>query len=313
MTAADEAVTGAVVARYLSPDALDDLSDAQIDQMLRAAPAVSVDVSGLMACLGQGAGGSLPSGRDVDSGALIWQSVAKWATFAALIIGLGVLLVVRPPAPSIPSASSEDAGNDEWQVDFPPPVFVGTPAVSVPGLVAPLGNPIIEQPPRMSLRLPTDARSNVALGKRVTASEPLPLEGQLDYATDGIRNSEAIVTLESGLQWVQIDLADSHEIYGIAVWHDYSTPTVYFDVVVAISNDPEFEQGVSIVFNNSRDGAAAENIGKGSDLPYVETNFGCVIEAGGVKGRYVRLYSDGCSQDIVNRYTEVEIYGRPVQ
>ena len=313
MTAADEAIIGAVVALHLPPEALGDLSDAQIDQMLRVAPAVSVDVSRLMAGLGRGAGGSLPSGRKVDSGLPIWQSVAKWATFAALIIGLGVLLVMRPPAPSIPSISNVDAGHGEWQVDFPPPVFVGTPAVNVPGLVDPSGNPIIEQRPRMSMRLPAEARSNVALGKRVTASEPLPLEGQLDYVTDGIRNSEAIVTLESGMQWVQIDLADSHEVYGVAVWHDYSTPTVYFDVVVAISNDPEFDQGVSIVFNNSREGAATENIGKGSDRPYFETNFGCVIETGGVNGRYVRLYSNGCSQDIVNRYTEVEIYGRPMR
>ena len=268
MTAADEAVTAEVVARYLPPHALSALSDAQIDNMLRAGPAVSVDVSGLMAGLGH-AGGSLPSGRNVDSAPPIWQSVIKWATFAALIIGLGVLLVMRPPAPSIPPLSSEDAGHDdEWPVDFPPPVFVGTPAVSVPGLVGPLGNPIIEQPPRMSLLLPDDARSNVALGKRVTASVPLPLEGQLDYVTDGIRDSEAIVTLESGRQWVQIDLAANHDVYGLAVWHDYSTPSVYFDVVVAISNDQEFEQGVSIIFNNSREAAASENIGKGSDLPY---------------------------------------------
>jgi hypothetical protein len=311
---ADEAITSAVVGRYLPPGELGALSDAQIDKMLSEASAVPVDVSGLMVGIEQGDSRGLPSGRDLGLGTPVWQRVAKWAAaVAALLIALVAVTIQQPSAPSSPSKSSEGAPHTEWQMDFPPPVFVGTPPVSVPGLTDPLGNPIAEQPPRLTLRLPADARSNVALGKRVSASDALPIEGELGDITDGVRSSEAIVTLESGMQWVQLDLDARHEIYGIALWHDYSTPAVYFDVVVEVSDDPDFEEGVSTVFNNSRDGVPSENIGKGSDLPYLETNYGCVLETSGVKGRYVRLYSNGCSQDIVNRYTEVEIYGRLAQ
>ncbi|MCB1094796.1 MAG: hypothetical protein KDN22_04370 [Verrucomicrobiae bacterium] len=313
MMTADDAITSAVVGRYLPPDELGAFSDAQIDKMLSEASAVPVDVAGLMAGIDQGGGSGLPSGRDLDPGTPVWQALAKWATVAALLIALGVVIVKLPSVPSSPSKTSKDVPHTEWQMDFPPPVFVGTPPVSVPGLTDPLGNPIAEQPPRMTLRLPADARSNVALGKRVSASDALPMEGELGDITDGVRSSEAIVTLDSGMQWVQLDLDARHEIYGIALWHDYSTPTVYFDVVVEISDDPDFEEGVLTVFNNSRDGVPSENIGKGSDLPYLETNYGCVLETSGVKGRYVRLYSNGCSQDIVNRYTEVEIYRRLAQ
>ena len=129
-------------------------------------------------------------------------------------------------------------------------------------------------------------------------------------ATDGVRGSDATVTLEPGLQWLQLDLAASHEIFGVVVWHDYSTPTVYSDVVVAISDDPEFKTDVTVVFNNSRHGHPASGIRPGDDPVYLETNYGRVIETDGVAGRYVRLYSNGCSQDIANRYIEIETYGR---
>jgi hypothetical protein len=51
-------------------------------------------------------------------------------------------------------------------------------------------------------------------------------------------------------------------------------------------------------------------MGAGTDNEYVETYEGKLIAVEGVKGRYVRLYSSGNTGDEMNRYVEVEIYGK---
>jgi hypothetical protein len=62
------------------------------------------------------------------------------------------------------------------------------------------------------------------------------------------------------------------------------------------------------VFNNDYDNSAG--LGVGEDLGYVETSEGKLIDAQGVEGRYVRLYSNGNHLDGENHYTEVEVFGK---
>lgn len=111
------------------------------------------------------------------------------------------------------------------------------------------------------------------------------------------------------LQWVQIDLEKSAEIFAIAVWHYHSQERAYKDVVVQISDDPAFKSGVKTVFNNDNDNSA--KLGKGDNKAYVETNLGKLMVVNPpVKGRYVRLYSNGNTSNDMNHYIEVEVFGR---
>jgi hypothetical protein len=48
----------------------------------------------------------------------------------------------------------------------------------------------------------------------------------------------------------------------------------------------------------------------GTDREFFETFEGKLINATGVKARYVRTYSKGSSESALNEYTEVEVYGR---
>ena len=115
--------------------------------------------------------------------------------------------------------------------------------------------------------------------------------------------------LAPGLQWVQIDLQQRAVIDAIALWHYPATPRVYHDVVVQVSDDPDFRTGVTTVFNNDYDNSSG--LGAGRDMEYVEDYRGRVIETGGAAGRYVRLYSAGNIDNDQNHYVEVEVYGRP--
>ena len=112
-----------------------------------------------------------------------------------------------------------------------------------------------------------------------------------------------------GLQWVQIDLEESAELHGIWLWHFHSQARAYHDVIVQISDDPEFKEGVTTLFNNDYDDSSG--LGKGGDNPYVETRFGKLVDAKGTKARYVRLYNAGNTSNSANHYIEVEVYGKP--
>ena len=45
----------------------------------------------------------------------------------------------------------------------------------------------------------------------------------------------------------------------------------------------------------------------------VETYEGKLINAKGVKARYLRFYSKGSTESALNEYTEIEVYGRPAK
>ncbi|MDR1498020.1 MAG: discoidin domain-containing protein [Puniceicoccales bacterium] len=151
--------------------------------------------------------------------------------------------------------------------------------------------------------------TNLAKNKPVTASDKTPIVGELTYVTDGDKQaSEGYeVELAAGPQWVQIDLEKVGEIYAIAIWHYHRQERAYKAVVVQISNDPTFKNGVTTVFN--ADFQNLHKFGAGSDKTYVESNLGKIVPVNAVKGRYVRLYSAGNTSDQSNHYVEVEVYG----
>jgi hypothetical protein len=155
---------------------------------------------------------------------------------------------------------------------------------------------------------------NIALGKPVTGSNPSPINGELQQITDGKKQAlnENEVTLRRGLQWVQIDLQGEYNLYAIVLWHDFTTAVVYRDVIVQVSDDPEFETGVHTLFNN--DQSNRSGLGAGTDREYFEnplTGEGKLVDAKGIKARYLRCYSHGSTDNALNTYIEVEAYGLP--
>lgn len=188
---------------------------------------------------------------------------------------------------------------------LPPPLFVGTPVpINVPNLEPPTKGK------RPDFYVPAGT-INLAARKKVMASDNNPDVGTLDMVTDGDKAGDegSWVELGPGKQWVEIDLARTANVYAILVWHFHSQARVYRDVVVQVSDDPNFRNGVTTVFNN--DFHNELGLGAGKDLNYIETYQGKLIDAKGVRGRYVRLYSNGNTANKLNHYIEVEVWGKP--
>ncbi len=227
---------------------------------------------------------------------------------------------VQPPAgttaePVLPSAGQkpEVAGQIQQEqlvpleIKLPKPQFVGTPTnLAVPNLEKPLGHP---RPPFLA---PAGTK-NVAFQKPVTSSDEQPTIGELSMVTDGDKDASegSYVELGPKVQYVTIDLKAIHTIYAIVVWHYHKQPVVYNDVIVQVADDPDFVSNVNTVFNNDVDNSAGRGVGK--DMSYIETAEGKLIDARGVQGRYVRLYSRGNNANELNHYIEVEVYGKPVK
>src|SRR3984885_4421149 len=188
---------------------------------------------------------------------------------------------------------------------LPPPLFVGTPVpINVPNLEPPIRGK------RPDFLVPAGT-INLAKNKKVSSSDDSPDVGTLDLVDDGDKAGDegSWVELGPGKQWVQIDLAKKANIYAVLVWHFHSQARVYRDVVVQVSDDPTFKSGVTTIFNN--DFHDDLGLGAGKDLNYIETYQGKLIDAKGVSGRYVRLYSNGNTANKLNHYIEVEVWGKP--
>ena len=180
---------------------------------------------------------------------------------------------------------------------LPDPLFVGTPVpITIPNL-----EPETKKWPDFQVPAGT---VNLAISNKVTASDNDPVVGTLDLVTDGDKAGDegSWVELGQGKQWVQIYLNKEADIYAVVVWHFHSQARVYRDVVVQVSDDPTFSKDVTTIYDNSA---------AGKDRPYVETYFGKLIDAKGVKGRYVRLSSNGNTTNKMNHYIEVEVWGKP--
>lgn len=165
--------------------------------------------------------------------------------------------------------------------------------------------------PQKEIQVP-DGVTNIALKKAVTSSDDFPMIGELTLVTDGNKDGAegCYVELMDGVQWVQIDLGKTSDIYAVAVWHFHSQERAYKDVIVQVSDDKDFKKGVATIYNNDHDNSA--KLGKGSDKAYIETNYGKLIDVSKapVKGRYVRLYSNGSTTNGSNHYIEVEVFGK---
>ena len=200
------------------------------------------------------------------------------------------------------SAAASSGGGMALTTDIPAEVIEGTPQ--------PIKVPNLEQAPSHAPTLMVPAGTTLlSAGKAVTASDDFPIIGELAYLTDGDKEGGEgyFVELMDGLQWVQIDLGAPAQLSAIWLWHYHSQARAYHDVIVQVSNDPEFKSGVTTLFNNDYDNSA--NMGKGSDKPYVETRFGKLVDAKGKEAQYLRLYSNGNTANDMNHYTEVEVYG----
>jgi len=149
---------------------------------------------------------------------------------------------------------------------------------------------------------------NLAEDKDVSSSDEDPSVGDLDLICDGDADGSEYVQLKKGLQWVQIDLESTKTLYATHIWHYHAQPRVYFDIVIQVSNDPDFVEGVTSVFNNDHDNSAG--LGKGKAQNYIEEYYGRSIDLKGVKGRYIRFYSKGNSADSSNHYVEIQVHGK---
>jgi hypothetical protein len=129
--------------------------------------------------------------------------------------------------------------------------------------------------------------------------------------TDGDKesNDNSFVELHRKTQWVQIDLERKFKLVAIVLWHAHNTFQVYHDIIVQVSDDPDFTQNVKTVYNNDQDNSSG--LGIGTDKEYFENYEGRLMDAKGVEGRYVRLYSKGSTYSALNRYTEVEVWALP--
>jgi hypothetical protein len=158
-----------------------------------------------------------------------------------------------------------------------------------------------------------EGTSLLSKGKKVTSSDMQPIIGDMNMITDGDKEGTdgSYVELGFGKQWVQIDLGEPATLYALVVWHYHSERRVYHDVVVQVADDADFIENVRTVYNNDFDNSSGLGIGK--DLEYFEDYRGRLIDAKGITGRYVRLYSKGSTSDGQNHYIEVEVYGKPAK
>lgn len=206
----------------------------------------------------------------------------------------------------------KDAAEDSTKlialaIKLPRPMFIGTPQnLRVPNLEKPLGKP---RPPFYAPR----GTENVAMGKTIQSSDPEPIIGEVEMINDGDREATDGSFVEFGpfLQHITIDLEEVHDIYAILFWHYHKQPRVYSDIIVQVSNDPDFIANVTTLYNNDHDNSSGMGLGK--DKNYVETSEGRLVDAKGSQARYLRLYSNGSNANDMNHYIEVEVYGKPAK
>jgi hypothetical protein len=217
------------------------------------------------------------------------------------VIGLGV-------AVSFVSGGFAGEAKVPLKTELPQEVLAGTPPDVLAMLFPGLEKPPEGKPPEF---LVPPGTVNVALKKKVSSSDPNPVLGKLTYVTDGQKQGteDSYVELGPLEQWVQIDLEKPCEIYAVYLWHYFREARSYSDVIIQVADDAEFTKNVQTVYNNDQDNSAQKGIGK--DRPYIETYLGKLIDAKGLKGRYVRLYSGGNTANDLNHYVEVEIFGKP--
>jgi len=220
-----------------------------------------------------------------------WVSVVSAALFVAVLVVPAVLAAAQDMEP--------------LKLELPKPMFVGTPKNIVSDNLEPTTGK--KREPFMAPK----GLTNVAKGKKATASDMEPIIGELEMITDGDKEGAdgSFIEFGPGKTWVQVDLGADFEMFAILVWHYHSQARVYKDFIVQVSDDPDFVKDVKTVFNNDHDNSYG--LGAGKDKEYIETNEGKLVDAKGVKGRYVRVHSNGNTSNDMNHMIEIEVFGRP--
>jgi hypothetical protein len=201
------------------------------------------------------------------------------------------------------SGATHGEENEAIKIELPKEFFGGTPID--------YWSPKLEEKstsPRSPFFAPKGA-TVLSKGKPVTASAD-PTIGELKQLTDGDKDyaKTSLIELPEGLQWAQIDLETTRSLYAVLIWHFHEGQRVYFDLVLQLSDDPEFKSGVITLYNNDYDNSAG--LGVGEDNEYQESYQGRLIDARGAKGRYVRVYGKGSTASDFNHFIEVEVWGK---
>jgi hypothetical protein len=232
-------------------------------------------------------------------------NLVRWP--AGVSGGVAVTLALAALASVTPAHAADTKDTVPLALKLPQPTLKGTPE-ELP--VGPNIEPYSDKPAPPFL-VPKGVQ-NVAAGKRVTSSVN-PFTGELSQITDGKKDAfdYDAVEMKKGTQWVQVDLGEPYAIYAIVMWHDHRYIQVMHDVIVQASNDPEFKDGVTTLFNNDVDNSSG--LGVGTDREYFETCFGKTIDGKGVKARYVRCYTKGGSLSALNCWQEIEVYALPAK
>ena len=154
----------------------------------------------------------------------------------------------------------------------------------------------------------------LAPAAKLSSSDKNATPDTLARLADGEKEpaDQNILSLRKGVQWVQMDFGEPREIFAVVIWHVYGpSMPIYRDVAVRAADNPEFTLNVRTLFNNDQDNSS--NLGAGPDREYFETHKGKLIDAKGVPARCLRFYSKGSTDSVMNEYTEIEVYGRPVK
>jgi hypothetical protein len=217
-----------------------------------------------------------------------------------LVVPIFVLAVALAPL-------AAQQATEELKLKLPKPMFIGTPTnIKSANLEAVTGKS------RGPFMVPAGTKL-LSLKRPVKSSDMQPVIGELDMITDGEKEGGDgyFIELGPGKQWVQVDLGASHPLHAILLWHYHSQARVYRDVVVQVSDDKDFLKGVQTIFNNDHDNSSGLGVGK--DREYIEVAEGRLVDPKGVRGRYVRAYSNGNTTNDLNHYVEIEVYGTPAK
>jgi hypothetical protein len=219
-------------------------------------------------------------------------------------IALATILTVAMLAPI---QAGQDQAKEELKLKLPKPMFIGTPTN-----IKSANLEVVTGKSRGPFMVPVGTKL-LSQKKAVKSSDMQPVIGEMEMITDGEKEGGDgyFVEIAPGKQWVQVDLGASAALHAILVWHYHSQARVYRDVIVQVSDDRDFLKGVTTIFNNDHDNTSGLGIGK--DKEYIEVAEGRLFDPKGVRGRYVRLYSNGNTSNDLNHYVEIEVYGTPLK
>jgi hypothetical protein len=238
----------------------------------------------------------------------------RWLT-VFLPLGLACAILHSPLSQSALAADvPKDKGADATgalvplTLDLPKAAFVGTPPSDLQ--TNSYTEPYDPSKPRPAMMVPRGLK-NLAPGSKLTCSATNVTAETLAKLTDDDKDAydQSVIFLRRGTQYVQMDLGSPQELFAIVIWHAHNVLKVYHDVIVQVADDPDFKQSVRTLFNNDQDNTSG--LGIGTDREYFETREGRLIDAKGIKARYIRFYSRGSTNGALNEYTEIEVYGRP--